>query len=77
MPILDKLGNYVWQTPSFGHLSIAGELELWWLTPLSSIFQLYHGGQLQKIYDLYNTLFLPFELHFLRLSNLSDTSTKI
>ena len=43
--------------------------------PLSSIFQLYHGGELQKI--MYNTSFSPFQLHFLFLNKLSETSTKI
>ena len=27
--------------------------------PLSAIFQLYHGGQLQKICNMFNTLFSP------------------
>jgi len=44
---------------------------------LSSIFQLYHGGQLQKICNMFNTLFSPFQLDFLFLKKLSETSTKI
>lgn len=45
--------------------------------PLSSIFQLYHDGQLQKICNMYNTLFSPLHLYFLFLKKLSETSTKI
>jgi hypothetical protein len=48
-----KLGNIVVQgyRKTYHHMSTTGirttlwGLELWWLTPLSTIVQLYHGGQ--------------------------------